>query len=239
MRKAVRALLFDFDGLLVDTESAEYRAWCELYEQYGHVLEPSTWSLAVGTIGGFDPSAHLASLGTPPTAEALKAQKERVLELCELEDFLPGVDALLDIANRRGLKTCIVSSSTRAWIEGHLRSRSGLERFGAIVCADGDPARAKPRPVLYLEALERLGVHANEAIAFEDSPNGIAAAKAAGVFCIAVPNPVTAALNFDKADCVLESLADFDLDAALSKEGEERPPIRRALGINDPRGDVI
>jgi HAD superfamily hydrolase (TIGR01509 family) len=133
------------------------------------------------------------------------------LELCELEDFLPGVDALLDVASSRGLKTCIVSSGTRAWIEGHLRSRSGLERFEAIVCADGDPARAKPRPVLYLEALEHLGVDANEAIAFEDSPNGIAAAKAAGIFCVAVPNPVTAGLDLSKADLVLDSLAQFEL----------------------------
>jgi HAD superfamily hydrolase (TIGR01509 family) len=208
-------LLFDFDGLLIDTESAEYRAWCELYESHGHVLGISTWSLAIGTIDGFDPSAHLMSLGSPPSTEALEQQKKRVLELCDLEDFLPGVDELLNAARRRGLRTCIVSSSSRAWIESHLTRRSGLERFDTIVCADGDPARAKPRPVLYLEALERLGVRADEAIAFEDSPNGIAAAKAAGIFCVAVPNPVTATLDLTKADRVLDSLADFDLDAAL------------------------
>jgi HAD superfamily hydrolase (TIGR01509 family) len=211
----LRALLFDFDGLLVDTESAEFRAWCELYEHHGHVLDLSTWSLAIGTIDGFDPPAHLTSLGSPPSAEELARQKQRVLELCDLEDFLPGVDELLNVARRRKLKTCIVSSSSRAWIEGHLNRRSGLERFDAIVCADGDPARAKPRPVLYLEALERLGVRADEAIAFEDSPNGIAAANAARIFCIAVPNPVTSSLDLSKADLILESLADFDLNAAL------------------------
>jgi HAD superfamily hydrolase (TIGR01509 family) len=210
---ALRALLFDFDGLLVDTESAEFRAWCELYERHGRVLDISTWSLAIGTIDGFDPSAHLTSLGSPPSAEALEAQKQRVLELCDVEEFLPGVDELLNLARCHNLQTCIVSSSSRAWIEGHLIQRSGLERFDAIVCADGDPARAKPRPVLYLEALERLGVRADEAIAFEDSPNGIAAAKAAGIFCIAVPNPVTAPLDLSEADLVLESLADFDLNA--------------------------
>jgi len=206
-------LLFDFDGLLLDTESAEYRAWCELYERCGHVLDLQTWSRAIGTIDGFDPRAHLESLGNRPDAEALAEQRRRVLDLCELEDFLPGVNELLDVAATRGLKTCIVSSSSYAWIEGHLKRRSGLEKFDAVVCADGDPARAKPRPVLYLEALERLGVRAEEAVAFEDSPNGIAAAKAAGVFCIAVPNPVTAALDLTKADLVLGSLANLDLDA--------------------------
>ena len=209
----LRALLFDFDGLLLDTESAEYRAWCELYERHGHDLDLSTWSIAIGTIGGFDPSAHLSDLGSPPSAQALAEQKRRVLELCESADFLPGVDALLEAARTRGLRTCIVSSSSRPWIEDHLRRRSGLERFDAIVCADGDPVRAKPRPTLYIEALERLGVHADEAIAFEDSPNGIASAKAAGIFCVAVPNSVTAALDLSKADLVLESLADFDIDA--------------------------
>ncbi len=215
MIRKLRALLFDFDGLLIDTESAEYRAWCELYGRHGHVLELSAWSLAIGTIGGFDPSQHLTSLGSPLSAEALAEQERRVLELCELEDFLPGVDELLDVASARGLKTCIVSSSSRAWIEGHLRRRSGLDRFDAIVCADHDPTRAKPRPTLYLEALEHLGVRADEAVAFEDSPNGIAAAKAAGIFCIAVPNPVTAGLDLTKADRVVESLADFDIDAVL------------------------
>ncbi|MGA3036079.1 MAG: HAD-IA family hydrolase [Vulcanimicrobiaceae bacterium] len=211
--KNLRALLFDFDGLLIDTESAEFRAMCELYEQHGHVLDLATWSRAIGTIGGFDPAEHLRSLGSAPAAEAFEEQKRRVLELCELEDFLPGVDALLDIASSRGLLTCIVSSSSREWIEGHLRRRSGLERFDAIVCANGDPARAKPRPTLYLEALETLDVHADEAMAFEDSPNGIAAAKAAGIYCVAVPNPVTAGLDLAKADLVLESLADFDLSS--------------------------
>jgi HAD superfamily hydrolase (TIGR01509 family) len=213
LRSDLRALLFDFDGLLIDTESAEFRAWCELYEQHGHVLDLPTWSVAIGTIGGFDPFAHLSGLGSAPSTEALDRQKERVLELCESEDFLPGVDELLHVASGRGLQTCIVSSGTRAWIEGHLSRRSGRERFGDIVCADGDAARAKPRPVLYLEALERLGVQAREAIAFEDSPNGIAAAKSAGIFCVAVPNPITAALDLTKADLVLDSLANFDLDA--------------------------
>lgn len=208
-------MLFDFDGLLIDTESAEFRAWCELYERHGYVLDLSTWSLAIGTIGGFDPEQHLRGLGSAPNAEALEGQKRRVLELCDLEDFLPGVDELLNAASSRNLRTCIVSSSSRAWIESHLTRRSGLERFDAIVCADGVPSRAKPRPVLYLEALERLGVRADEAIAFEDSPNGIAAAKAAGIFCVAVPNPVTATLDLTKADLVLRSLADFDLNALL------------------------
>jgi HAD superfamily hydrolase (TIGR01509 family) len=207
----LRGLLFDFDGLLLDTESAEFRSWYELYEQHGHVLEMPLWSLAIGTIGGFDPVEHLATLGSLPTTEDLQAQRRRVMELCESEDLRPGVNGLLDAARRHGVRTAVVSSSSRHWIESHLSHRDALDRFDILVCADHDASRAKPAPTLYLEALDRLEVHAHEAIAFEDSPNGIAAAKAAGIFCIAVPNPVTSSLDLSGADVIVNSLADFDL----------------------------
>ena len=122
----IRGLLFDFDGLLVDTETPGRRSWEEIYREHGH-----DWDL--------------------------------------------------------------------------------------IVAANGDRDRAKPRPDLYLEALLRLGIRADEAIAFEDSPNGLRAAKGAGIYCVAVPNPVTATLAFDEADLVLESLADVPLEDLLER----------------------
>jgi HAD superfamily hydrolase (TIGR01509 family) len=209
---SLRALLFDFDGLLVDTESPEYRAWCELYERHGHVLELDRWSAAIGTIGGFEPKDHLASLGVAVDAGALDAQYRRNLELCALEALRPGVAELLDEAERRGVVTAVVSSSSRAWVGGHLEQRAVDTRFADLICAEGDPARAKPLPVLYLEALARLGVPAAEAVAFEDSPNGIAAAKAAGIYTVAVPNAVTASLDMSAADLRLDSLRDVSLD---------------------------
>jgi putative hydrolase of the HAD superfamily len=215
----LRALLFDFDGLLVDTESTEFRAWCELYERQGHVLELDRWSAAIGTIGGFEPKDHLASLGVALDDEALNTQQRRNLELCALEGLRPGVAELLDEAERRGVATAVVSSSSRAWVGGHLEQRAAGARFAELICADGDPSRAKPCPVLYLEALTRLGVAATEAVAFEDSPNGIAAAKAAGIYCVAVPNPITASLDLSAADLRVDSLRDVtwtQLEEALS-----------------------
>jgi HAD superfamily hydrolase (TIGR01509 family) len=208
----LRALLFDFDGLLLDTESTEFRAWTEVYARHGHVLEPALWANAIGTIGGFDPVAHLASLGVHLDDAAIRAQHRRNLDLCDLEELRPGVAALLDEAERRQLATAVVSSSSRGWIVSHLESRGLLDRFTALITADGDPQRAKPRPALYLEALERLDVNAQEAIAFEDSPNGIAAAKAAGISCVAVPNAITGALDLSRADTIVDSLAEIDLD---------------------------
>jgi HAD superfamily hydrolase (TIGR01509 family) len=213
----IRALLFDFDGLLLDTESASFRAWSEVYEAHGHVLPLAEWAPARGTIDGFDLGAHLAGLTGAPLLEEIRERKRRRhLDFCDLEDLRPGVLELLGEAAARGLRTAIVSSSEDEWIARHLGRRGVLERFDAVVCANGDRERAKPRPTLYLEALERLGVAAPEALAFEDSPNGVAAAKAAGLVCVAVPNEITGALDLTAADLVVASLADLDLEATLA-----------------------
>jgi HAD superfamily hydrolase (TIGR01509 family) len=209
----LRALLFDFDGLVLDTESTEFRAWSELYERHGHRFELERWAAAIGTLEGFDPEQHLASLGTVIEAQELLAREQRNLDLCDLEELRPGVAELLDEAERRGIATAVVSSSSDEWIARHLDVRGVRRRFGTIVCANRDAARAKPRPDLYLEALDRLGVRADEAVAFEDSPNGIAAAKAAGIFTVAVPNEITAQLDLSRADLVVASLLDVSLDS--------------------------
>ena len=104
------------------------------------------------------------------------------------------------------------------------KATPGAEHFGLIVTADGDRARAKPRPTLYLEALERLGLDSGEAIAFEDSPNGVRAAKAAGLYCVAVPNGVTVSLGLEEADLVVDSLAELPLAELLRRAGKNSSP---------------
>jgi HAD superfamily hydrolase (TIGR01509 family) len=215
---AVRALLFDFDGLIVDTESASLAAWRWVYEQHGQELTLERWSAAVGTIGGFDAVAHLRELaGEPLRDDVLGRRLEHELTLVEAEALRPGIAEYLAEAERVGLRKAIVSSASRDWIDRHLRRLERIHGWAAIVTADGDPGRAKPRPTLYLEALEELDVSPAEAIAFEDSPNGIDAARAAGIFCIGVPNPVTAGLGLDAADLVVESLASLPLTDLLAR----------------------
>jgi HAD superfamily hydrolase (TIGR01509 family) len=208
----IRALLFDFDGLLLDTEGPSYRAWVEVYERHGHDLTIDLWAAAIGTINGFDPVTHLQGLGVSLDEQAQEDRRQRDLELCDVEEMRPGVAELLDEADRRGVAKAIVSSSSDWWIERHLGPRGLLDRFDATICANGDEERAKPRPTLYLEALERLAVHAAEAVAFEDSPNGARAARAAEIYCIAVPNEVTGTLDLSVADRVVASLHEVDLD---------------------------
>jgi HAD superfamily hydrolase (TIGR01509 family) len=222
---AVRGLLFDFDGLIVDTESPSLAAWRWLYEQHGQELTLERWSSAIGTLGGFDPLDHLEELvGSPLEHDVLTVrQREHELMLVEVEGLRPGIADYLAEAERLGLKKAIVSSASRRWIEGHLGRLERLHGWDAIVTADGDETRAKPSPALYLEALARLDLEAEEAIAFEDSPNGVRAAKAAGLFCVAVPNAVTAALGLDAADLVLDSLAGLPLPDLLTQRSRGLP----------------
>jgi HAD superfamily hydrolase (TIGR01509 family) len=217
---AIGGLLFDFDGLLVDTESVARLAYEELYREHGHELPHDQWATLIGTIGApWDPDAHLEQLVGRPLDRAALTERRRAREhgLADLEELRPGVETYFAEAERLGLKTAVVSSSDTWWIERHLGRLGRFEGLDAVVAANGDTARAKPRPDLYLEALELLGLEANEAIAFEDSPNGIRAAKAAGLACIAVPNPITETMAFDEADLVLQSLAEVPLSELLAR----------------------
>jgi beta-phosphoglucomutase-like phosphatase (HAD superfamily) len=226
----IRALLFDFDGLLVDTESPSFAAWADVYREHGHELTLDTWSAAIGTLDGFDPFADLEGrLGRALERDTVNARR-RELEFAasDLEELREGVADYLHEAERLGLERAIVSSSGVEWITRHLQRLDLLEGWNCIVAANGDAARAKPRPTLYLEALDRLRVTADEAIAFEDSPNGITAASAAGIYCVAVPNPTTAALDVTHADLVLRSLEEVPLAELLRRvEGEKEQPAAR------------
>ena len=216
----VRAFLFDFDGLIVDTETASRAAWEWLYREHGFELPADKWLTLVGTIGApWDPMTHLEGLvGAPLAQEELNAQRrDHELTLLEAEALRPGIADYLDEAKRLRLKRAIVSSSTRRWVDMHLARLERTVGWDAIVTADHDVARAKPRPDLYEEALELLGVEAGEAVAFEDSLNGVRAARSAGIFCVAVPNEVTRKLGLDEADLVLDSLADLPPDELLAR----------------------
>jgi putative hydrolase of the HAD superfamily len=216
---ATRGLLFDFDGLLIDTETPSRLAYEELYREHGHELPLDKWATLVGTIGAeFDPDAHLEELVGRPLDHVALAERRRAreFELADLEDFRPGIEDYLAAAERRGMKTAIVSSSNTDWIERHLQRLGRAGDWDAIVAADGNVARAKPQPDLYVEALALLGLQPAAAIAFEDSVNGIRAAKAAGVFVVAVPNPITETFPLDEADLRLVSLEDISLDELVA-----------------------
>ena len=210
----LKALLFDFDGLILDTETPEYLAWKNIYQEYGFELPHDEWGKIVGGYGlsNFDAAEHLARLsqGRLDSASLRARHKSESGALIRAETILPGVMDMILEAKQLGLKLAIASSSPHAWVDEHATRLGVLDIFDVVICADDvDPGRTKPNPDLFLMALNQLQVEKNEAVVFEDSPNGVEAARRAGLFVVAVPNPVTSLLSLDGADLVAKSLSDI------------------------------
>ena len=217
----VRALLLDFDGTMLETESSSYGSWRDLLAEHDYELTHDAWSGAVGTIDGVDPVVLLEDhLGAPVDRGVLQDRQAALhREMLTEEVLRPGIQRIVDDARRRGLHTAIVTSASERWVREHLQ-RLGLDAdWEHIVAADGDPARAKPAPLLYEEALELLGVAPAEGVAIEDSPHGVSAAKAAGLAAVAFPNPITERMDLGQADVVVTDLESLGLDGLLQRLG--------------------
>ncbi len=214
----IRALVFDFDGLILETETPAYETWADIYREHGHELPLDRWFEYIGREGGFfDAADQLAALvGEGFDREAARARRDaRKTELIAALDVMGGVREYVGDAKRLGLRLAVASSSSRKWVLGHLERLRLHTEWDAVLTRD-DVARTKPAPDLYLAAVKALGVAPHEAVAFEDSMNGITAAKAAGLLCVAVPNALTAGMDLSQADLRLGSLADMPLERLLA-----------------------
>jgi putative hydrolase of the HAD superfamily len=202
------AILFDFDGLILDTEVPIYEAWRENFLAFGHDLPLEVYAACVGSnFGAFDPKRHLESL-TRSTIDWTNWDTDRerdALARTHRLDPFPGVLALLDDADAAGVPCAVASSSPRDWVEGHLDRLGILHRFVLTRCLD-DVRAPKPAPDLFLAAAKGLGIDPAAAVVLEDSLNGLRAALAAGVDCIVVPNRITSHLEFAGAAAILDSL---------------------------------
>jgi HAD superfamily hydrolase (TIGR01509 family) len=215
----IQAVVFDFDGTILDSESHVYGVARDLFAEHGAELPLEVWADCVGREAGyFDPIGYLEECtGRKHDREALnRVRRERFFERIRGVGALPGVEDALAAAHAQGLRLGVASSGSREWVEGQLE-RLGLRRFFDCVRTAADVARVKPEPDLYLSALECLGVDASRAVAIEDSPNGALAARRAGMYCVVVPNPVTAALAFGDHSLRLESLDGVVLGEMLER----------------------
>ena len=205
----VGALVFDFDGLIIDTEGPVYEAWAEVYRRHGQELSLDFWKTIIGRGANyFDPLPELEKrVGRTLEAEAIRIERRlRTLELVEALSILPGVAEWRAEARAVGVGLGVASSSGRGWVTGHLE-RLGLADWDCIRCLE-DVQRPKPAADLYLSVLDCLGVPAEQAVAVEDSMHGVEAAKSAGLYCVAVPSELTAEHDFSRADLVLDSLSE-------------------------------
>lgn len=218
----IKALIFDFDGLILDTETPEFHVWQNIYQEHGFELPHDEWGKIVGGYGlsNFDAAEHL-SLLAQERLDSVSLRARHRLEshtMILAQMVLPGVLETIHEAKRLGLKLAIASSSPHSWVDTHAKRLGILDHFDAVICSDDvGVGRTKPNPDLFLSALDQLKVQKNEAIVFEDSPNGVRAAQSAGIFVVAVPNPVTSLLPFQGVDLMLTSLSDLYLPGLLDK----------------------
>ena len=218
----IKALIFDFDGLILDTETPEFHSWQNIYREHGFELPHEKWGTIIGGGGhsGFDAAEHLSLLSQGRLdSDSLRGRNRlESNSLILTQKPLPGVMDYLRDAKRLGLKLAIASSSEHAWVDSRAQRVGVFDYFDDVIARDDvPPGRVKPNPDLFLLALSRLEVPKDAAIVFEDSPNGVKAANRAGIFVVAVPNQATSGLAFEGADLLLHSLSDLTLSQLLDK----------------------
>lgn len=206
----IAAIIFDFDGTILDTESTQFSTVREEFNRHGHEYELADFQHTIGRADQRHWSEVLQDKTGPlDNIEEIKARRMAAHhELIETSPLRDGVLPLIERAAERAKNLAVASSSPSSWVEGHLAARSLLERFSVVATRD-HVAQAKPWPDVFLHAAERLGTDPRACMVIEDSANGVAAAKAAGMFCVAVPNPITSSSDFSGADLILDSLNDL------------------------------
>lgn len=214
----MKAVIFDFDGLIVDTETIWFEAYKEVLEKgYGINLTLQQFSKVIGTEDTELFAYIQENLSIPVIPEVIEnSVKELVLEKTKEPATREGVRDYLKEAKELGLKIGLASSSTREWVEGFLQRLDILKYFDVIKTRD-DVSKVKPDPELYIQAVKALDIKPSEAVAFEDSLNGLKAAREAGVHCVVVPNQVTSHLEFYGHSHRLSSMAEIKLKQLLQK----------------------
>ncbi|MDD9149393.1 HAD family hydrolase [Sporolactobacillus sp. CQH2019] len=212
----IKAIVFDFDGVILDSERIMYLVMQEMFQRYHVNLPLSVWSQSVGTQHGFDSFGYLEEQGhIKINHEAFQKERYELFNrLVDQEEVLPGVKSLLTQAENLGLKIGLATSSRGEWTRRHLK-RLGLSDYFLSIKSSDDVEKVKPDPALYIQSIDSLGVQPKEAIAIEDSFNGSLAAKKAGLYCIVVPNAVTKQMPFGHVDGCFNSLLDVSLEKLI------------------------
>ena len=205
-----KALIFDFDGLIVDTETVIYESWAEIYEKSGQILELKTYKICVGSdFEKFHPGIELENrTGKKFNWATIDAEREKLIrKRLEQQKERTGIRHFIECAKAKGLDLAIASSSSRNWVLGWIEKLELREYFRAFANRD-DVQKIKPDPELFLTAANLLGIHPREALILEDSENGLKAATAAGIPCAIITNPITAGGDFSESVIVAESFTD-------------------------------
>ncbi|TLS49448.1 HAD family hydrolase [Paenibacillus antri] len=213
----IQAVIFDFDGTILDTESVWYESYRDALQEHDVELPLSVFAEGIGTYDDGMFRYMRERLGTEEKYQAVKTAAH-ALHQTKTSALRPreGVVAYLEEAKRLGLRIGLATSSPLSWIEPFL-DEHGLRGYFETLCTSDDVEKVKPDPALYRLAAERLKVEPRLAVAFEDSANGARSAVAAGVRCVVVPNPMTEALRFERYDFRLSSFEEMPLGELLAR----------------------
>jgi len=221
----IAALVFDFDGLMVDTESPLVEAYGAVHAHYGVPFERKLFLRNVGHADfTFDPWHAFEKRADRVRLETERRERHR--ELDKHLPALPGVIPLLESARAAGLRLGVASNSSHGHVEGHLGRLRLLQHFEYLACRE-DAGSPKPEPDLYRLVLNRFGLSGRATVAFEDSQAGSLAARRAGLWVVVVPNPATEHHAFDHADWKIASLAEVRLPELMSRFSTIDPKISR------------
>ncbi|PUB12260.1 HAD family hydrolase [Paenisporosarcina sp. OV554] len=213
----IKAVIFDFDGLIIDTETVWYEAFREALYQFEVDLTIEQFALVIGTDDAVLDKYILDNIKESSTISEIKELASKLFHEKIGQPILrEGVLDYLITAKEAGIKIGLASSSKRNWVEKFLMQLHILPYFEVIKTRD-DVTTVKPDPELYLQAIKALGVQPEEAVAFEDSLNGLKAARAAGLKCVIFPNPVTTNLAFEDFSLRLFSMAEKPLEFILKE----------------------
>ncbi|MGG0658497.1 HAD-IA family hydrolase [Rummeliibacillus pycnus] len=214
----IKAVIFDFDGLIFDTETFEFESYQSIYKKYNVEFPLQRWYESIGTNFVFNPYEKLLSSHTYLDENEIKKERTTIFE-DSIQEKSPreGVINYFEKAKELGLMVALASSSTKNWIYKFLEMLN-LEKFFDLILTADDVSEVKPNPELYLRVLEHFEIQANEAVVFEDSPNGSLAAIRANIPCVVVPNATTQNLDFDHQVALrINSMAEIELSELLQK----------------------
>jgi HAD superfamily hydrolase (TIGR01509 family) len=205
----IKAILFDLDGLMFDSEPHSLASWEAVLEERGITLDQPTIDSILGQRIDATARTLIDKYHLPDTAQSLADAKTayQITHLAGKVKPMPGLIELLDEIDRRGMPKAVASSGIRPYVEAVLRVNGLLDRFSVIITGD-QVAHGKPAPDVFLAAARALNVEPSDCLVLEDAPNGVQAAKAAGMMCIAVPDHSVAQLDLSQADQVVASLSD-------------------------------
>lgn len=213
----IQAVVFDFDGVILDTEKARYDAWEEIFESYGVSFPLDAWIQSIGRSQyAVDPLCLLQELtGKTLNPEQIRnLQRQKSHELTDKLPLLPGVEKCILEAVSLNIKLGVASCSSHAWVQRHLETRGLLKYFDTLVCKE-DTEHHKPSPIHYLTALKKLNCVPSLSVAVEDSRLGVEAAVGAGMYCIAVACSFTKNMDLSPAHQIENSLENVSFSELL------------------------